>query len=150
MNVVLLLLLLSFLVEVHPQQDFPYVSFMGQILANHSYVDLSLVGDVLSASNYSVQCHTDLGTCCNRTESFHRGDWYFPNGTRLPFSGGGDTYESHGYQSVDLHRTNNATSPAGIYRCDIATEAVHDNTSALVRDTPVYVGLYNASEGKQR
>ena len=25
-------------------QTFPYVSFMGQILANHSYVDLSRVG----------------------------------------------------------------------------------------------------------
>ena len=33
------------LVEVHSQQTFPYVCFMNQTLANHSYVDLSLVGD---------------------------------------------------------------------------------------------------------
>ena len=142
MNVVLLLLLLSFLVEVHPQQDFPYVSFMGQTLANHSYVNLTLVGDDISGS---LQCHTHMETCCNRTESCHHGNWYFPDGTRLPFPGDGDTYESHGYQSVYLHRTNNATSPTGIYRCDIA---VHDDTCASVRDTPVYVGLYSASRGK--
>ena len=51
----LLLLFLLSLVEVHCQQTFPYVSFMGQTLVNHSYVDLSTVGH----SN-SVQCHTDL------------------------------------------------------------------------------------------
>ena len=143
MNVVSLLLLLSSLVEVHFQQEFPYVSFMGQTLANHSYVNLSLVGE-----HNSVQCHTDLGTCCSSEHGPHRGDWYFPTGTRLPLPGDGDIYESHGYQSVDLHRTNNATSPAGIYRCDIATEDVHDNTNASVRDRPVYVGLYNAGGGK--
>ena len=147
MNVVLLLQLFSFLVEVHPQQDFPYVSFMGQTLANHSYVNLSLVGDDVSGSN-SVQCHTDLGTCCSGIEGFHRGDWYFPNGIRLSFFG--DTYESREDQRVDLRRFKSTTSPTGIYRCDIATEAVHDNTNASVRDRPVYVGLYTASGGKLR
>ena len=37
----LLLSLLWCLVEVHSQQTFPYVSFMGQNLANNSYVDVS-------------------------------------------------------------------------------------------------------------
>ena len=32
-------------------QTFPFVSFMGQTLANHSYVDLSLVGDDPSGSD---------------------------------------------------------------------------------------------------
>ena len=49
----LLLSLLLFLVEVHSQQTFPYVSFMGQTLANHSYVNLSLVG---TSGSDSVQC----------------------------------------------------------------------------------------------
>ena len=46
-------------------QTFPYVSFMSQTLANHSYVDLSLVGrpDVLDGGE-GVQCITDLTTCC--------------------------------------------------------------------------------------
>ena len=39
----LVLLLLWSLVEVHSQTA-PYVSFMGENLPNHSYVDLTLVG----------------------------------------------------------------------------------------------------------
>ena len=124
-------------------QTFPFVSFMGQTLANHSYVDLSLVGDDPSGSD-SVQCITDLGTCCSGTDGPYRGDWYFPNGTRLPFPT--FIFESRGSQRVDLRRRNNATSPVGIYRCDIPTTAVYDNTDISVRDT-VYVGLYTASGG---
>ena len=51
-------------------------------LANHSYVDISLVGNDCSGSD-SVQCHTDLDTCCSGLQGIHRGDWYFPNGDRL-------------------------------------------------------------------
>ena len=77
----------------------------------------------------------------------HRGDWYFPDGTRLPFSGdGGDIYEFRGDQRVDIRRRNNANSPTGIYRCDIPTNAVHDDDDISVRDT-VYVRLYTASGG---
>ena len=130
----LLLLFLMYLVEVHCQ-TFPYVSFMGQTLVNHSYVDLSTVG---YSSNDSVVCHTDLSTCCSGSQGAHRGDWYFPNGTRLPLSG--DVYEARRAQRVEL-RHNTATGPTGIYRCDIATNIVHDNTDISVRDT-VYVGLY--------
>ena len=55
----LILMICWSVVEVNSQLTFPYVSFMGQTLANHSYVDLSLVGDDGSGSD-SVQCHTDL------------------------------------------------------------------------------------------
>ena len=132
-------------VEVNSQLTFPYVSFMGQTLANHSYVDLSLVGDDDSGSD-SVRCHTDLETCCSMSQGVHRGDWYFPNGDRLPFSGGGDIWEQRRDRRVDLRRSNSATSPVGIYRCDIPTEAVHSGYGNSVRAT-VYVGLYTGSGG---
>ena len=80
MNFASLLLLLWSLVEVHSQQTFPYVSFMSQTLANHSYVDISQVGNDGSGSD-SVQCITDLATCCSGGQGIHRGDWYFPDGT---------------------------------------------------------------------
>ena len=144
---VLLLSLLWSLVEVSSQQTFPYVSFMGQTLANHSYVDLSLVGNDYVSGSDIVQCHTNLSTCCSGTEGPHRGDWYFPNGTRLPFSGDGDIIENREAQRVDIRRSNSVTSPVGIYRCDIPTEAVHDDDDLSVRDAPVYVGLYTASGG---
>ena len=51
-------LLLWSLVEVHSQTA-PYVSFMGEILPNHAFVDLSLVGNANDGSD-SIQCHTDL------------------------------------------------------------------------------------------
>ena len=136
----LLLCLLSALVEVH-SQTVPYVSFMGTNLPNHSYVDLTLVGGDLDGSD-SVQCRTDLSTCCSGAQGPDRGDWYFPNGDRLPFSGAGDIYEIRLAQGVDLRRTNNGAT-SGIYRCDIETSAVND---ADGRET-VYVGLY-ASGGE--
>ena len=76
------------------------LSFMGQTLANHSYVDITTVGE---SDSDSVQCITDLSTCCSGTQGIHRGDWYFPDGDRLPFSG--DIYENRGAQRVDLRRT---------------------------------------------
>ena len=103
------------------------------------------MGDECSGSD-SVQCHTDQSTCCTNTDGPHRGDWYFHDGTRLPFFSHGDIYEDRNAQRVDLRRRNNANSPVGIYRCDIPTEAVHDYTNISVRDT-VYVGLYTASGG---
>ena len=126
-------------------QTFPLVSFMSQTLANHSYVDISLVGSAGSGSD-SVQCITDLNTCCSDTEGPHRGDWHFPNGTRLPISGY-DIYERRGSQKVHLRRRNSATPAVGIYRCDIPTNDVHDDNYIFsVRDT-VYVGLYTGSGG---
>ena len=140
---VLLLSLLWSLVEVHSQQTFPQVSFYGQTLANHSYVVLSHLGyDYYE----SVWCHTDLNTCCSGHDGAHRGDWYFPNGTRLPFSGYGDIFESRSAQSVDIRSRNYPTSPVGIYRCEIPTNAVHNDTDTSVRER-VYVGLYTYHGG---
>ena len=139
----LILCTLSAVVGVH-SQTVPYVSFMGTDLTNHSYVDLTLVGGAGSGSN-SVQCHTDLDTCCSGSEGADRGDWYFPNGERLLFSG--DIYEHRDAQRVDLRRRNNGDT-SGIYRCTVETNAVHsdDNSDITTRET-VYVGLY-ASGGE--
>ena len=104
---------------------------------------LSTVGSASSGGD-SVVCHTDLSTCCSGSQGSYRGDWYFPDGTRLLFPGG--MYEACGAQRVSLRRTT-ATGPTGIYRCDITTNAVHDDTDILVRDT-VYVGLYVGRGGK--
>ena len=140
---VLLLLCPLSLVEVHCQLTFPYVSFglTGQSLADHFYVDLSTVGS--DNDNYfsdNVVCHTDLETCCSSSQSVHRGDWYFPNGTVLPFSGNSVPIGlGRAARRVVIRRTT-ATGPTGIYRCDIA---FHDDTDISVRET-VYVGLYPA------
>ena len=118
-----------------------FISFMGEILPNHGYVDLSLVGN---AVDDSVQCHTDLNTCCSGAQGADRGDWYFPSGDRLQFLGDpGYIYESRRSQRVDLrHRNNGDTS--GIYRCAIETNAVRsDNMTEITAREIVYAGLYS-------
>ena len=124
-------------------QTFPYVSFsMGAGLPNHSYVDLGEVGTDFSKS---VWCRTDLVTCCRSDFGIHRGQWYFPDGAPLQNSSGdGDVYEFGGNMRHDLRRRDGATSPTGIYRCEIPTNAVHDDTDISVRAT-VYVGLYTGA-----
>ena len=64
----LLLCLLWSLVEVHSQTA-PYLTFMGETLPNHTYVDLSLMmypgnDDANADVSTTVICHTDLATCC--------------------------------------------------------------------------------------
>ena len=143
----LLLMLLCWSVGEVYCQTFPRLSFMSQTLANHSYVDLSQVGRPDIGDGEGVQCITDLATCCTGSDGHHRGDWYFPDGTRLPFAYlDVDTFETRVSQRVDIRRNTNANSPTGIYRCDIPTLALHDDTDISVRDT-VYVGLYTASGG---
>ena len=112
---------------------------MGETLANHSYVDISQVG----SGSDSVQCHTDLVTCCSGDQGSHRGDWYFPDGYILPYLDGGDIVESRTAQRVELHRYRDI-EPTGIYRCDIETNAVNGNG---MKET-VYVGLYTSDGGK--
>ena len=141
MNVLLLLILLWSLAEVH-SQTVPYVTFMGDTLPNHAFVDLNLVGTAGDGSD-SVQCHSDLSTCCSNAQGADRGDWYSPDGDRVYFSGDpGDIYFTRGAQRVDLRRRNNGNT-SGIYRCDIETIAVHsDDSSDITTRETVYAGLY--------
>ena len=140
----LVLSLLSLVEEVHCQQTFPYVSFglWDPPLADHSYVDISTVGSAGDNSD-SVVCHTDLSSCCSGDQGPHRGSWYFPDGTtRLPFSGGSVPIGlGRTAQIAVIRRTYDATGPTGIYRCRIATIAVHSDYDESVGET-VYVGLY--------
>ena len=135
-----LLFLLWSLVEVHSQTPpAPYLTFMGENLPDHSYVDLSLVGGI-----NEIVCHTDLSTCCNGNYGPDRGDWYFPNGDRLQFQSDHPLFERRLIQRVELARGIGSviSAPSGIYCCSIETTAVHsaDNTA---RET-VYVGLYDS------
>ena len=137
---VVVLSLLWSLVEVHSQTEYPYVSFMGQNLSNNSYVNLTLVGEDDGDPGNTVRCITDLATCCSSAQGIHRGDWFFPiNETLVGGSGdGGDIYSDHHAQQISLNRRHSAASPSGVYRCDIPTNAFHDDTNF----TAVYVGLY--------
>ena len=86
-------------------QTAPYVSFMGQTLANHSYVDMSHVGNDINGCD-SVHCHTDLVTCCSERQGSHCGDWCFLNGDRLQFPDYLAIVQRRLNQRIDLCRNN--------------------------------------------
>ena len=109
-----IVLFLLFLVEVHCQQTFPYVSFMGQTLVNHSYVDLSRVGSAGDNSD-GVVCHSDLATCCSGGQGIHRGNWSFPDGTLLPFYGTSVPIGLARASQIAVIRRTTATGSTGIY-----------------------------------
>ena len=135
-------LLCALLWSLVDSQTAPYVRFNNMILPNHGYVDLSQVGE---AGSNSVQCHTDLTSCCTSgiTNAVDRPDWYLPGSgaVPLPFSGG--IYQARGVQRNDLRRRNNVLTPSGIYRCEIPTD---DGDDGFVRET-VYVGIYSSGGG---
>ena len=133
--VIVLLYFLSAVVDVC-SQTVPYISFKGTNLANHSYIDFTQVGE----GSDSLQCHTDLTSCCSRAQGDDRGDWYFPNGERLQFISFSEhnLYEYREAQRVDLSVHGTPTLPEGIYRCGIETSATSNDN----RET-VYVGLYH-------
>ena len=130
---------LLLLAVAQSQRDFPYISFMGDILPNHAFVDLELVG---TTENNSVICHTDLPTCCTSAQGPDRGDWYFPDGAILPPANetNGSVYEVHLAQQVQLGRGAGSVVP-GIYYCNISTNAT--NAGPSTNGEIAYVGLYS-------
>ena len=100
-------------------------------------------------SGDEVVCRTDLSTCCHGGAGPDRGDWYFPNGDRLPFPGGHPLVDRRLIQRVEIQRGAGSSSiPSGIYRCAIETRAANstDNTDNTTRET-FYVGLYDKDNG---
>ena len=147
-----LLFLLWSLVEVHSQTPpAPYLTFMGQTLPDHSYVDLSALGELANVDDHVV-CHTDLTSCCGGDGIDDRGYWYFPNGDVLPGAAGTGAANNpivlmRDIQLVSLIRgTGPGDVPSGLYRCTIETNAVNDdpgNSPDGINGETVYVGVYS-------
>ena len=128
---------------------------MGETLPDHSYVDLSALGELDNEDDYVV-CHTDLTSCCGGDGRNDRGFWYFPNGDVLPGAGsaGGAGAATNPIvlmrtvsQSVRLIRgTGSGDAPSGLYRCIIETVAENDPGSPSpdngIGET-LYVGVYS-------
>ena len=130
------------MVEVHSQTA-PYLIFMGEILPNNSYVNLSLVGQGGNATHDSgreIVCHTDLDTCCSGSDG--HGDWFFPHNKPAVDRDNRPIVMKKLDKRVRLERVPgiSAIIPSGIYHCSIETVAVsHENGTGRER---VYVGLY--------
>jgi hypothetical protein len=81
-----------------------------------------------------LQCITDRRPCCMVVRL---GQWYFPDGTRVPVIGMGATMATSFYRNrgndgtVNLNRLNtNVDMPTGLFCCEVS-DAAHDSNQTL-------------------
>ena len=110
-----------------------WFSLNGTTYQNNSCVALEDIGECDTA----LLCRTNSTDCCNMTNtSTASGNWFFPNGTRVPNTDKQwDFYRSRGQMVVQLHRRRGGVE--GIYHCKIPD-------SMNVTQT-IYIGMYSAN-----
>ena len=91
----------------------------------------------------ALLCLTDQPACCRPpftgVNMFAIGNWFFPNGTRVPSEGGHwDFFRARGQMVVHMHRRRGRVS--GIYRCEIP--------DAMDNEQTMYIGVYSGSTGE--
>ena len=103
---------------------------------NNSIVILEDIGEYADA----LLCVTNQTACCRPSAVVSAvGNWFFPNGTRVPSSGNQwDFYRTRGQMVVGMHRRGGGEE--GIYRCEIP-----DSMNVI---QIIYIGMYLASTGK--
>ena len=90
----------------------------------------------------ALLCVTDLTACCLRPYPIGVsavGNWFFPNGTRVPASAvQWDIHRTRGQSVVRLQRRRGGVT--GIYSCVIP--------DAMNVTQTIYIGVYTASTGE--
>ena len=118
---------------------FPAAVLQGIPYMNNSNVTLEDIGE----GHDTLLCITNLTACCSSAYTGGMGtglgNWFFPNGTRLPSVGSQwDFYTTRGQMVVQMHRRRGGVE--GIYRCEIP-DAMNVNQT-------IYIGVYSASTGE--
>ena len=91
----------------------------------------------------ALLCKTNLTACCRAAYTVENGpalgNWFFPNGTRVPSEGKQwDFHRSRGQMEVALQRRRGGEE--GIYSCEIPD-------SANVSQT-IHIGVFTANTGE--
>ena len=83
---------------------------------------------------------TNLTACCRSPYTIRStGNWFFPNGTRVPSSGHHwDFHRTRGHMRVPLQRRRGGVT--GIYHCVIP--------DAMNVTQTIYIGVYSANNGE--
>ena len=91
----------------------------------------------------ALLCLTNQTACCQHP--YTSGNWYFPNGTRVPsikvnYTSGEqwDFYRTRGQMVVSMNRRRGGVE--GIYRCEIP--------DAMNVTQTIYIGVYSESTGE--
>ena len=89
----------------------------------------------------ALDCRTNQSACCKRPYTGNgssSGNWFFPNGTKVPGSGKmWNFYRDRGQMVVFLNRRRGGVE--GIYRCEIPDLMNVTQT--------IYIGVYTTSAG---
>ena len=114
-------------------------SLRGITYQNNSLVTLEDIGE----GGNALLCLTDQPACCRPPYTGGnisvQGNWYFPNGTRVPSSGmRWDIHRTRGPSVVIMHRRKEGVD--GLYHCDIP-----DAANVIQK---LYIGVYNVSTGE--
>ena len=82
---------------------------------NNSIVTLEDIGE----GDDALLCRTNYSACCGHSGMMPAlGNWYFPNGSRVPSADGQwDIYRSRGQMVVRMYRRRGGVE--GIYHCEI-------------------------------
>ena len=100
----------------------------GALYPNNSVVALADIGEAvdIGADNTALFCLTDLLACCRGADTGTTGvgEWYLAGQTEpvidINAAESTDSFaRERSLSAVLLHRRNSATTPTGIYRCDI-------------------------------
>ena len=116
-----------------------WFSLNGTTYQNNSCVALEDIGE----GDDALFCMTSFNACCSASYTATKsslGNWFFPNGTVVPSSGGthGDFYRTRGQMVVSMYRRRGGDD--GIYRCEIPD-------SLNVTQT-IYIGVYTGGSGE--
>ena len=114
-----------------------YLSLNGSVIPNHGYVVISDIGT--ADDDTALLCITNNPPSGGNSG----GDWFAPDGTRVPGSGTAVSgfRRRRGPMVVRLYRKTASSTPAeGIYQCRIK-----DDTDTL---QTLHVGLYNEGISK--
>ena len=117
--------------------SFPAIVLKGTPYQNNSIVTLENIGE----GDAALLCITNLTACCRRPYTSEMGpptlgNWFFPNGTRVPSTGSQwDFHRTRGQMKVLLQRRRGGEE--GIYRCEIS--------DAMNVTQTIYIGVYSAS-----
>ena len=109
----------------------------GTTYQNNSLVTLEEIGEWEDA----LFCVTDQPACCQPSyyTGSASGNWFFPNGSRIPSSWGQwDFYRTRDQLVVNMHRRRGGVT--GIYRCEIL-----DARNVILT---IYIGVYTADTGE--
>ena len=119
-------------------------SFQAAVLRNTTYQNNSIVTlEDIGEGDDALLCITNHTACCRPpytgVNGSTIGNWFFPNGSRVPSSGNQtDFHRTRSQMVVLLHRRRGGVE--GIYRCVIP--------DAMNVTQTIYIGVYSANTGE--